>query len=188
MPEPHPERALPEDEIARIRRVVRRVVGRRPDADDILQEVLIEIVYRPPPPSPNFEAWIRKVAQNLAARRSRSERARSRRERLVAERSREPTPPELLEQLSNSAALRERVEALGPRYASVLLLRYVDELSIAEIARRLGRREGTIRAQIMRGLRQLRHGVRARAAKPNRARRTRDEPPAASVEAAEDAR
>lgn len=181
-----PERALQGGEIARIRRIVRRVAGRRSDADDILQEVLIEVVYRPPPQWQNLDAWVRKVAQNLAARRSRGERARARRERLVARERREPTPPELFDSLCRDASLRERIEALGPRYASVLRMRYIDELAIAEIARRLGRREGTIRAQIKRALERLRHGVRARKAKPARALAPGDRDSAAAARGPEE--
>ena len=46
--------------------------------------------------------------------------------------------------------------ALPDRYRTVLVLRHVDELSYAEISEVLGKPEGTIKAQVHRGLELLR--------------------------------
>lgn len=55
-----------------------------------------------------------------------------------------------------SAALAARLAALPIRYREPLLLRYVDDLAYSEMARVLGAPEGTLRAQVHRGLALLR--------------------------------
>ena len=47
--------------------------------------------------------------------------------------------------------LLEAINALPPHYRDVLMLRYVQELSVKEISKILGRKEWTIRKQLIRG-------------------------------------
>jgi RNA polymerase sigma factor (sigma-70 family) len=61
------------------------------------------------------------------------------------------------------AAGRERLAALlatlPDRYRIPIVLRHVDDLSYAELAEVLGRPEGTVKAQVSRGLAMLRAAV-----------------------------
>jgi RNA polymerase sigma factor (sigma-70 family) len=67
---------------------------------------------------------------------------------------------------SSPAAAADRREAkdelaaalltLAPAVRAAIVLRHVDGLSVAETAEALGRAEGTIKAQVFRGLRELR--------------------------------
>jgi RNA polymerase sigma factor (sigma-70 family) len=65
--------------------------------------------------------------------------------------------------LASRAADRERLEALlatlPDRYRIPIVLRHVDDLSYAELAEVLGRPEGTLKAQVSRGLAMLRAAV-----------------------------
>ena len=56
----------------------------------------------------------------------------------------------------HTAALAAQLAALPARYLEPLLLRYVDDLAYAEMASVLGTPEGTLRAQVHRGLALLR--------------------------------
>jgi RNA polymerase sigma-70 factor (ECF subfamily) len=55
---------------------------------------------------------------------------------------------------------------LTPTVRAAIVLRHVDGLSVAETAEALGRPEGTIKAQVHRGLRELRLVLEADAASP----------------------
>ena len=50
---------------------------------------------------------------------------------------------------------------LTPAVRAAIVLRHVDGLSVAEAAEALGRPEGTVKAQVHRGLRELRAGLEA---------------------------
>ena len=49
-----------------------------------------------------------------------------------------------------------RLDRVTPEQREVVVLRYFSELSHAEIGRVLGKREGAVRAQLLRALRQMR--------------------------------
>ena len=57
-----------------------------------------------------------------------------------------------------------RLAALPPAYRAAVVLRHVDGLSYDEVAVALGRPEGTVKAQVHRGLRLLRAALEAEAA------------------------
>ena len=87
-------------------------------------------------------AWVRRVVVNLAIdgrrRRRRDERVTSRLAGGV------PGPAELPER----SATWDAVRALPARQRAAVVLRYVDDLSVAEIARVLDVTEGTIKASL----------------------------------------
>lgn len=53
-------------------------------------------------------------------------------------------------------ALRRALDQLGPEHRIVIVLRVVEDLSIAEIAARTGQREGTVKSRLHYGLSALR--------------------------------
>jgi DNA-directed RNA polymerase specialized sigma24 family protein len=53
------------------------------------------------------------------------------------------------------------VRALSPAVRAAIVLRHVDGLTVAETAEALGRPQGTIKAQVHRGLLELRRAVEA---------------------------
>lgn len=150
------EDRLSRAEFAHIGAVVRRAVRRGTDADDILQEVLLELVQRPPADRRELDAWIRVVALNFAAKRGRSERARRRRERAERMERHQPSPLELLEARGQRSALRQLIWRIGSPCAEVIELRFLYGLSHKDIGARTGRSASTVRKQLDRGLKRLR--------------------------------
>jgi RNA polymerase sigma-70 factor, ECF subfamily len=89
------------------------------------------------------QSWVRRVAINLAMSRFRRLRvATAVRLRLTPIRSSsEPLPEE-------DEAMWAEVRRLPPRQAQVVTLRYIEDLSVREIAEVLGIAEGTVRATL----------------------------------------
>jgi RNA polymerase sigma-70 factor (ECF subfamily) len=103
-----------------------------------------------------FGAWLFRIARNLAIDQVRKRRPDVSLDNLPLE------PPE--QSPSVEAAAEDRMQfdlvqrALGdltPLQRDVLILRFIDGLSTAEVAEALGRRQGAIRALQMRGLQAL---------------------------------
>jgi len=138
-----------------VRRLARRLVTDEDRARDVEQETWLAAWRRRPGPGP-IRGWLAAVARNAARQDRRAESARARRERVAS--TREPAPPsdELYER---SAAIRELVTALHELpepYHSTLLLRYYEDLSRPEVARRQGISVEGVKTRIRRGLELLR--------------------------------
>jgi RNA polymerase sigma-70 factor (ECF subfamily) len=145
-----------------------RVLGDPHDAEEVAQDALVrayralagydgarirELRLRP---------WLATIVVNLCRNRGRRHRAPTvPLDGLMAD-GREPATPE--RDGPAEAALgrdeRERLAralaALPERYRLPVVLRHVDDLSYAELAEVLGRPEGTLKAQVHRGLAMLR--------------------------------
>lgn len=131
------------------------------DAEDVIQEALGAAVSRPPERR-GLRAWFRQVINNQRARRATAERRRRAREAAVASLDEEraaASPEELLGRLQLQRLLAEAVVALEEPYRQTLLLRYYDEQSSAEIARRLGVPAGTVRWRLKQGLALVREAL-----------------------------
>jgi RNA polymerase sigma-70 factor (ECF subfamily) len=94
------------------------------------------------------DAWVRRVVVNLAISAGRSRRSEARAvERLAARHLATVAEPGL----PRDQALWVAVRALPPRQRAAVALRYVDDLSVAEIAAALGCAEGTAKALLHQG-------------------------------------
>jgi RNA polymerase sigma-70 factor, ECF subfamily len=102
------------------------------------------------------EAWVRRVAMNLAADRSR------RRHRQLAALQRTgppaPVPPVSVEAL----ALLHALGTLPVRQRQAIVLHYLADLPVEEVAATLGTRAGTVKSWLARG----RHTLAARLGEP----------------------
>jgi RNA polymerase sigma-70 factor, ECF subfamily len=65
-------------------------------------------------------------------------------------------PPEVVERHAERERWASRLAALPVPYRTAVILRHVDGLSYPEVARTLGRPEGTVKAQVHRGIALLR--------------------------------
>ena len=136
------------EEFPRLVAILTAWSGSRSVAEELAQDALLQtlqrwdVVARLDSPG----AWVRRVALNRSAnegRRRRRERAAVDRLRVAAESSqREPT--------SIDEALWRRVRALSVAQRDVVVLRYVDDLPLAEIARVMGCAEGTVKKHLQR--------------------------------------
>ena len=154
----------------RLYTIALRLLGDRRDAEEVAQDALVR-AFRAIAGYPRdriaalrLRPWLASIAVNLA---------RNRRRRLD-----DRQPPGSLEPLLDAGfdvpadgrgqpgttadrreTQRELAEALlrlTPAVRAAIVLRHVDGLSVAETAEALGTPEGTIKAQVHRGLRELR--------------------------------
>jgi RNA polymerase sigma factor (sigma-70 family) len=162
--------ALVEGHQDRLYTIALRLLGDRRDAEEVAQDALVR-AFRAMAGYPRertaalrLRPWLASIAVNLS---------RNRRRRLEDRR-----PPNQLEPLLDAGfdpaadgrarpdAMSDRRETqrelarallqLTPAVRAAIVLRHVDGLSVAETAEALGRPEGTVKAQVHRGLRELR--------------------------------
>jgi RNA polymerase sigma-70 factor (sigma-E family) len=127
-------------------RVAYRIIGDRSTAEDIAQESLARAYVRWSRISDYRQAWVARVAGNLAIDHLR--------------RRRPPLPPSvdsdaevlLIERLD----LQRALVALPKRQRDAVVLRYVADLSEADVARLLGCAPGTVKSHLNRGTARLR--------------------------------
>lgn len=137
---------------AALRRLARRLSWSDADAEDAVQETWLKSLIAPPRDSQRRSAWLRVVvlhALGKIQRRRRNDRERLRRR---AGPSEGPSPLDDLERETSGARVLDWLHRLDEPYREVLRLRYLEDLSTAQIAGLLGRREGTVRVQLKRGL------------------------------------
>ena len=162
--------SLVADHQDRLYTIALRMLGDRRDAEEVAQDALVR-AFRAMRGYPRerivdlrLRPWLASIAVNLA---------RNRRRRID-----DRQPPASLEPLLDAGfdppgdgrrapgATAERRETgrelasallrLSPAVRAAIVLRHVDGLSVAETAEALGRPEGTVKAQVHRGLRELR--------------------------------
>jgi RNA polymerase sigma-70 factor, ECF subfamily len=95
------------------------------------------------------EAWVRRVAMNLV-----TDRGRSLRRHAKAMRKLRP-PPAVLPASVEALALAEALRTLPVRQRQVLVLHYLVDLSVEEVADTLGMPTGTVKSLLSRGRRAL---------------------------------
>jgi len=148
-----------------------RVLGNPHDAEEVAQDALVR-AYRA---LAGYEAarirelrlrpWLATIVVNLC--RNRGRRARTSTTPLdgLADAGLEPAAPtrEGPAAMAQAADDRERLAALlaslPERYRVPVVLRHVNDLSYTELAEVLGRPEGTLKAQVHRGLAMLRQAA-----------------------------
>ena len=162
--------ALVADHSNRLYTIALRVLGDTRDAEEVAQDALVR-AYRAIAGYPaertaalRLRPWLASIAINLAHNRRRRHTDRR--------------PPAQLEPLMDAGfdpadaaaasgpattARREAITELAaallqlpPALREAIVLRHVDGLSVAETAEALGRPEGTVKAQVARGLERLR--------------------------------
>jgi len=139
------------DDLAAIAyRVAYRLLGSRPDAEDVAQEALARALVRWRGIDDHAEPWVARVAANLALDVLR----RRRRRPTVVDAAERPAPagPSSIDRLE----LVRLLEELPRRQREVVVLRYLADLSEAATAEELGTSVGTVKQHAHRGLAALR--------------------------------
>ncbi len=166
----HDERAfneLVEAYSPRVYRLVARMLGRREDAEDMAQEVFVQVFkgigqFRG---ESKLGTWIYRVAINLCKNRSKylSRRQDDKQDALDAVADRQPLhqakgvtsgqvnrPDHMVEGMQIEAIMRKCIAELDPDFREALILRDVENLSYEEIIDITGVAEGTVKSRIHR--------------------------------------
>jgi RNA polymerase sigma-70 factor (sigma-E family) len=139
-----------------LRRTAFLLCGDWHHAEDLVQTALIKLFRAWPRVSDGGEdAYARQVLVRVAIDES---RRFWRRERAAAELPDSPAPEESPDL---SLDVRQALAALPARQRAIVVLRYWEDLSVAEVARLLGCPQGTVKTQASRGLAKLRDMVTA---------------------------
>ncbi len=144
-----------EDEYGAVLRTVALAIGDRDQAEEATQEAFarayrkwrtVSVTTRP-------AAWVHVVAVNAARTRWRRERDRATRSPRV-----EPLP-DASDAVTAKVVVAQLLEQLPPRQRAAVVLRYLGDLTVPEIARALRCSEGTVKSNLHDALRNLRRDL-----------------------------
>ena len=156
-------RVLVERETTRVFRTCYRVLGRVPEAEDATQETFV-LAYRALGTyrgDGHPAAWLTRIATRVAWRRA-ADGSRRRSMTAPLDASAEwlvsdtPGPAAVAIASDEREQVRLAVAGLPQPYREVITLRFFADLSLFEICAATGRPEGTVKAQLHRGLKRLR--------------------------------
>lgn len=143
-------------------RSLARVVARdAAAADDLSQEAMAAALAGRAPSGDGLRPWLAQTVRNLARLGRRSSAHRDAREREAATSERAADHARILEEAEAHRAVVEHVMAMDERDRELLLARYFQDRSPAEIARREGRTTAAVSSQLTRAHGRLRARLEA---------------------------
>lgn len=121
-----------------VARMLTALLGDRMTAEDVAQDAFVRAYLAADrfPPANKFRAWLRTVATNAAFNQRRASQTRARHTEKYGEVLRESLDHETA--LSNREALQVVLGELAYPIREILVLRYVEEMQVPEIAKLLG--------------------------------------------------
>ena len=149
----------------RLVRYLLYLTGRREYAEDLAQETWIRVLQRGSQYNgrQRFDPWLFAIARNLAIDYLRKKRKAVQtaslpddRDEILLVSSSGPSPFEAAARSQDAMRLAGRLQILAPLYREALLLRFQEDLSLAEMALVLGAPTTTVTSRIYRGLAALR--------------------------------
>ncbi len=153
--------------VASLRRLARGLLFDRSQADDVVQETWLAAIRQQPDRS-IVGGWLSGTVRNLASRLNRDQAARHQREERAARAEAQPVTSDVVARLEILRGLLDAVERLDEPYRAAIVMRFLDDLSPREIAKRLDLPVNTVRTHVRRGLERLRRDLDgARGAKRN---------------------
>jgi RNA polymerase sigma-70 factor (ECF subfamily) len=141
---------------------VQKLVNDEDKALDVLQEVWINAfkTIRGLEEPRLVRAWLYRLSRGLAIDRIRKEAAQARHERAHAEEIGETDTTAPTFDDEDAAALHLALDAVAVAHREVLVLHFLEEMSVSEIAAILGCPEGTVKSRIHYAKRALRAALR----------------------------
>ncbi len=146
-------------------RLAYRLTGSRENADDVVQEAFLRAyrsLHRFDARS-RFGTWLHRIAVNCAMDHlRRAQREADRRDPAAGEAtlerqaSHEPGPERLAASGQIELQIERALERLSPIERSAFVLRHFEQLSIADVGRRLGSRTSATKHAVFRAVRKLR--------------------------------
>jgi len=149
----------------RLVRYLLYLTGRREHAEDLAQETWIRVLQRGSQYNgrQRFDPWLFAIARNLAIDYLRKKLKAVQtlslpddRDEMLLLPSSGPSPFEAAARSEDAMRLAGQLQILPPLYREALLLRFQEELSLAEIAQVVGAPVTTVTSRIYRGLAALR--------------------------------
>ena len=149
----------------RLVRYLLYLIGRREHAEDLAQETWVRVLQRGSQYNgrQRFDPWLFAIARNLAIDYLRKKRKAVQTDSLPDDPdamlllpSSGPSPFEAAARSEDAMRLAGRLQILPPLYREALLLRFQEDLSLAEMAQVLGAPTTTVTSRIYRGLAALR--------------------------------
>jgi len=148
-----------------------RMLGDRDEAADAVQQTFVQLYLHLPRARLDlaFKPWLYRIARNQCLDRLRQRRPTSSLERELEgdeapahqARDPDPLPEELLERQDLQRLLAEAIAALPERYRAVVAMRYVTDLTFAEIGLALGIPENTVKTFFQRAKALMRERLRS---------------------------
>src|SRR3989449_2140894 len=128
------------------------------EAEDVTSEVFQRALVAMPRYEPRrpFLAFLYTIARNIVTDRLRRQRPEASFEDAIAHPSDAPGPEEIAASMDDARRLRRAIARLTPLQQEVVVLRFIEERSVKEIAQITDKPESTIRGLQMRALAALR--------------------------------
>lgn len=143
----------------------RMLDGDRAQAEDLVQETFLRLLRQRSYTSGRaFKPWLYAIATNLARdhrRAARSWPARPGDEVLALQPDRGPAPDQRAVSAAEAARVAEALARLGDDVRATLVLRYANDLALADIAAALAVPVGTVKSRLNAGTRRLRELLRS---------------------------
>jgi len=139
-----------------VRGLARSLVSDPGAVEDVVQETWIRSVQSPPPRSGSVRAWLATVARNLVRKSVRGETRRAERERATARREPVDSAQSTVEREAVIKRIVDEVFRLDEPYRTSITLRYYEDLTLPEIARRMDVPLETVRTRLRRAHARLR--------------------------------
>lgn len=134
-------------------------LGKQSDAEDLCAEVFLrawQAIDRYNPRGVPFRAWLFRIANNLIIDRHRTTKQWLPLDKITVQPSGLNDPVAVAEMKLDRDELRRAILLLKPEHQQVIVLRFVDDLSAAEVASAIGKSEGAVRVIQHRALKELR--------------------------------
>ena len=157
-------RALVEEMERPLLYYVTKLLGDADGAVDVLQQLWMQVfasIGRLREPAA-LRTWLYRIARGIALNRIRSEENRRRIEQQAAEDARPEAEEEIRFDDEDVSALHAALDLLSEPHREALVLHFLEELSIGEIAAIVGVPAGTIKSRIYHAKRELRKHLETR--------------------------
>lgn len=125
-----------------------KLTGQEDSALDVLQEVWIKAfrgIRRLKAPG-SLRPWLYRIAHGIAVDRIRHNVSREQAEEVLIEAFDESAEPSFAHE--DSAAIHQALDEIGAKHREVLVLHFLEDFSMAEIAEVVGCSEGTVKSRI----------------------------------------
>lgn len=147
-----------------VRGLARRLLQDDDLAEDVVQQTLLAALKNPPRCREYLRTWLRRVVRNYVFQYRRAGARRHHHESTAAidPRRQVPSTDEIVERESTRRMILEAVLELDAPFRDVIILRYLENLSLPEVAERIDRPLETARSRLKRGVQILRQKLTMR--------------------------